>query len=122
MFDCIAEKSSELKVGPTNTAASINADGVGIPIPRMIAKIAEMIRTKILLLPASMNTRSANLPPSPVIDIPPITRPAAAQAAVTETILRVVSPSASQMDFSPIRVEGFIAATAMTLKEANAAT
>jgi hypothetical protein len=50
------------------------------------------------------NTRWENLAASPVMVMPPITRPAAAQAPVTETMRRLVSARLSKTALGPRRV------------------
>lgn len=69
MFDCIVEKLSEFKVGFINIVVSINVEGVGIFIFRIIVNNVEIIRIKILLLFVSMNIRFVNLLLSLVIEI-----------------------------------------------------
>ena len=52
MLVCRTLKSIDSSVGPTSTAPRMKADGVGMPIPRMIASTAEMTNARKALSPA----------------------------------------------------------------------
>ena len=60
----------------------------------MIVTKAARIKVKIMVPPDIWMMTLAAFIPRPVIDSPPITRPAAAQAPATGRIRSVVSPSA----------------------------